>query len=81
MWSVTNRTGWCCPTAPAIRRAWGTRWPCVASCWDEASPLLGICLGHQILARPPGASTSRLKFGHHGGNHPVRDETHAALCT
>jgi len=36
-------------------------------------PLFGICLGHQILGRAIGATTSRLKFGHHGGNHPVKE--------
>ena len=36
-------------------------------------PLLGICLGHQVLGRAAGATTSRLKFGHHGANHPVKD--------
>src|SRR5207245_416742 len=36
--------------------------------------ILGICLGHQILGRAAGAETGRLPFGHHGGNHPVRDE-------
>jgi len=36
-------------------------------------PILGICLGHQLLARAIGASTSRLPFGHHGSNHPVQD--------
>lgn len=37
-------------------------------------PLLGICLGHQILALALGARTYKLPFGHHGGNHPVRVE-------
>jgi carbamoyl-phosphate synthase small subunit len=35
-------------------------------------PVFGICLGHQILALALGASTYKLPFGHHGGNHPVR---------
>ncbi len=36
-------------------------------------PILGICLGNQIVARALGCNTKRLKFGHHGGNHPVRE--------
>jgi carbamoyl-phosphate synthase large subunit len=40
---------------------------------EQRVPVLGICLGHQILGQAAGATTSRLKFGHHGGNHPVRD--------
>lgn len=36
-------------------------------------PLFGICLGHQIMALASGATTEKMKFGHHGANHPVQD--------
>lgn len=36
-------------------------------------PVFGICLGHQIMSLALGASTFKLRFGHHGGNHPVRN--------
>lgn len=36
-------------------------------------PIFGICLGHQLLAIASGAKTVKMKFGHHGGNHPVQD--------
>jgi carbamoyl-phosphate synthase small subunit len=39
----------------------------------SGTPLMGICLGHQLLGLAAGATTSRLPYGHHGGNHPVRD--------
>lgn len=38
---------------------------------DKAMPVFGICLGFQILALAAGAKTSKMKFGHHGANHPV----------
>jgi carbamoyl-phosphate synthase small subunit len=37
-------------------------------------PVFGICLGHQVMGRALGASTTKLAFGHHGANHPVRHE-------
>ena len=40
---------------------------------EDGRPLLGICLGHQIVGRAAGAETTRLRFGHHGANHPVQD--------
>jgi carbamoyl-phosphate synthase small subunit len=40
---------------------------------DSGVPVFGICLGHQLIGRALGGSTGRLKFGHHSGNHPVRD--------
>ena len=36
-------------------------------------PVFGICLGHQLLALASGAKTAKMKFGHHGANHPVKD--------
>ncbi|EML5158476.1 TPA: glutamine-hydrolyzing carbamoyl-phosphate synthase small subunit [Morganella morganii] len=45
-------------------------------------PLFGICLGHQLLALASGAKTIKMKFGHHGGNHPVKDiENNVVMIT
>ena len=40
---------------------------------DTGIPTFGICLGHQLLALASGAKTMKMKFGHHGANHPVQD--------
>ena len=40
---------------------------------DSKIPIFGICLGHQLLALASGAKTEKMKFGHHGANHPVQE--------
>ncbi|MCU7832512.1 MAG: glutamine-hydrolyzing carbamoyl-phosphate synthase small subunit [gamma proteobacterium symbiont of Lucinoma myriamae] len=49
---------------------------------DSSKPVFGICLGHQLLSLASGAKTVKMKFGHHGGNHPVSDlETKTVMIT
>jgi carbamoyl-phosphate synthase small subunit len=49
---------------------------------DRRLPIFGICLGHQLMALAAGGKTLKMKFGHHGANHPVKDlETGQVLIT
>jgi carbamoyl-phosphate synthase small subunit len=47
----------------------------IQSFLEAGIPIFGICLGHQLLALAAGARTTKMKFGHHGANHPVQDLT------
>jgi carbamoyl-phosphate synthase small subunit len=49
---------------------------------DAGMPTFGICLGHQIMGLASGARTLKMKFGHHGANHPVKDlDTGSVMIT
>ena len=49
---------------------------------DKKIPLFGICLGHQLLGIASGGKTQKMKFGHHGANHPVKDlRTNVVMIT
>ncbi|MVF13007.1 glutamine-hydrolyzing carbamoyl-phosphate synthase small subunit [Ketobacter sp. MCCC 1A13808] len=45
----------------------------IQECLETEIPIFGICLGHQLLALASGAKTVKMKFGHHGANHPVKN--------
>jgi carbamoyl-phosphate synthase small subunit len=52
----------------------------VGGAGDQQLPIFGICLGHQLLCLALGGRTYKLEFGHHGGNHPVRDERDKSIA-
>ena len=58
---------WLAPTKDLVRDA-----------VERRTPTLGICLGHQLIARAVGRDTYKLPFGHRGANHPVVDHTRGA---
>ena len=54
----------------------------ISQCMDAGVPIFGICLGHQLLGLASGGRTVKMKFGHHGANHPVQDlETGRVMIT
>ena len=68
-----------CPDGVFLSNGPGDPEPCayaiaaVRALLDTGVPIFGICLGHQLLALAGGARTVKMKFGHHGANHPVQD--------
>ncbi len=64
------------PTAQVILRRRGEyAVPTLRGLLDAKVPTFGICLGHQMLGLAIGAKTMKMKQGHHGANHPVKDFT------
>jgi len=61
------------PGDPAATGAFAV--PQIQKLVASGKPVFGICLGHQMLALALGATTEKMKFGHHGANHPVKDLT------
>jgi carbamoyl-phosphate synthase small subunit len=68
-----------CPDGIFLSNGPGDPEPCdyairaISELLETDIPMFGICLGHQLLALASGAVTTKMKFGHHGANHPVQD--------
>jgi carbamoyl-phosphate synthase small subunit len=65
--------GICISNGPGDPEAVGYLLECVQELIESKLPVFGICLGHQILGLALGAKVFKLKFGHHGANHPVKN--------
>ena len=59
------------PADPSATAEYGG--PVIRELLDKKTPIFGVCLGHQLLALALGAKTIKMKQGHHGANHPVKD--------
>ncbi len=68
-----NPSGLFVSNGPGDPAAVGTAQEAVLRLSEAGTPVFGICLGHQLIARAFGGRTYKLLFGHHGGNHPVRN--------
>jgi carbamoyl-phosphate synthase small subunit len=62
-----------CRTGRVIRNPCDYAIEAIRRFLETGIPVFGICLGHQLLALASGARTVKMKFGHHGANHPVQD--------
>ncbi|HZE95638.1 MAG TPA: glutamine-hydrolyzing carbamoyl-phosphate synthase small subunit [Planctomycetota bacterium] len=71
---IQNYDGICLSNGPGDPEVVTYTIECVKGLLKKEKPIFGICLGHQILGLALGAKTYKLKFGHHGANHPIRNE-------
>lgn len=70
---ATNPDGIMLSNGPGDPKDCGTIIDEVKKLYDSEVPIFAICLGHQLMALATGADTHKMKYGHRGGNHPVKD--------